>query len=139
METQAGNVFTGVCIDAPSGLGFCAEHTAIAAMITAGERRIARIVAVWREGEGADTYVLSPCGRCRQFIYQTDKGNLDTEVVLGPDRTAPLRELLPLHDWFQKNLGKRRLPLTSPADAESAPEVSTEFSAAARSSPHAYP
>ena len=98
--TDSGAVHTGVCIDAPSGLGFCAEHAAIAAMITAGETRIRTIVAVWKEG--ADTYVLSPCGRCRQFIYQADKGNLDTEVLLDVDRSAPLSELLPYPDWFKK-------------------------------------
>ena len=25
--------------------------------------------------------------------------NLDTEVVLGPNSSAPLRDLLPYHDW----------------------------------------
>lgn len=100
LVTEAGHVFTGVCIDAPSGMGFCAEHNAIGAMVTAGETRIRTIVAVW--SEGGDRYVLSPCGRCRQFIYQTDKANLDTEVVLGVDETVSLRELLPRHDWFKK-------------------------------------
>jgi cytidine deaminase len=100
LVTEAGHVFTGVCIDAPSGMGFCAEHNAIGAMVTAGETRIRTIVAVWREG--ADRYVLSPCGRCRQFIYQTDKANIDTEVVLSAEEAVPLRELLPLPDWFKK-------------------------------------
>lgn len=40
-------------IDTGSGTGFCAEHSAIAAMVTAGEYRIAKIVAVWRDNEGA--------------------------------------------------------------------------------------
>jgi cytidine deaminase len=44
-----GNLYVGVCIDISSGIGFCAEHSAIAAMITAGESSIARIVAVWGE------------------------------------------------------------------------------------------
>ena len=38
--TDKGNVYTGVCIDVPAGMGFCAEHTAAAAMITAGESKI---------------------------------------------------------------------------------------------------
>lgn len=78
--TPNGNVYLGVCIDAGSGIGFCAEHSAIAAMVTTGEYRIARIVAVCRDGE--DTYVLSPCGRCRELIRQIDADNLETEVIM---------------------------------------------------------
>ena len=100
LETEAGNVHLGVCIDAMSGMGFCAEHNAIGAMITAGETRITRIVAVWKEGE--DRYVIAPCGRCRQFIYEADEGNLDTQVILGPGQIAPLRDLLPWWKSFQK-------------------------------------
>ena len=43
--TDKGNVYKGVCIDAPCSMGFCAEHAAIAAMITAGESRIIKMVA----------------------------------------------------------------------------------------------
>lgn len=35
--SEDDNVFTGVCIHLGSGIGFCAEHAAVAAMITAGE------------------------------------------------------------------------------------------------------
>lgn len=67
-------------------------------MVTAGEYQIARIVAVWRDEQGR-LYVLPPCGRCREFIRQIDPGNLDTEVILGPDRSARLRDLLPAWEW----------------------------------------
>ncbi len=93
-----GNRYAGVCIDTGSGTGFCAEHSAIAAMVTARRYRISTIVAVWRDREGR-LYVLPPCGRCREFIRQVDPGNIDTVVVLGPDRSMALRELLPVHDW----------------------------------------
>ena len=43
--------------------------------------------------------MLPPCGRCRELIRQIDPANLDTEVVLGLDSSAPLRDLLPYHDW----------------------------------------
>jgi len=89
--SSAGNLYYGVCIDIGSGIGFCAEHSAIAAMITAGESRIAKIVAVWQDG-----VVLPPCGRCREFIYQVDRANYtETDVILGPDQAAKLKELLP--------------------------------------------
>lgn len=89
--SASGKVYLGVCIDVSSGIGFCAEHSAIAAMITAGESRIAKIVAVW----GEET-VLPPCGRCREFMYQIDAANLtETDVILGVDRAVKLQELLP--------------------------------------------
>jgi cytidine deaminase len=98
LVTDRGNRYSGVCIDTASGTGFCAEHSAVAAMVTAGEYRIARIVAVWRYEAGA-LHVLPPCGRCREFIRQVDPANLDTEVVLGRQRSARLRDLLPVTDW----------------------------------------
>jgi cytidine deaminase len=67
-------------------------------MVTAGEYRIARIVAVWRDDEER-LYVLPPCGRCREFLRQIDPANIETEVVLSRIRGAPLRELLPAHEW----------------------------------------
>jgi cytidine deaminase len=96
--TDKGNRYSGVCIDTGSGTGFCAEHSAIAAMVTAGEYRIAKMVAVWRD-EARVLYVLPPCGRCREFIRQVDPANLDTEVVLGRRRSVKLRDLLPLTEW----------------------------------------
>ena len=87
--TDKGNVYLGVCIDTPCGMGFCAEHSAIAAMITAGESRITKIVAVYE-----DT-VVAPCGRCREFIYQVNRENINTKVMLANNKVVTLRELLP--------------------------------------------
>lgn len=98
LVAESGNRFSGVCIDTGSGTGFCAEHAAIAAMVTAREYHIAKIVAVWRDDNDA-LYVLPPCGRCREFIRQIDEANLGTEVVLGREKSATLRQLLPEHDW----------------------------------------
>ena len=91
LETDRGNIYRGVCIDTSSSMGFCAEHAAIAAMITAGESRIRRVVAVHESG------VVAPCGRCREFMYQINRANLDAEVLLR-DQAVTLRELLP-HRW----------------------------------------
>ena len=91
--SSSGNLYYGVCIDINSGIGFCAEHSAIAAMITAGESRSAKIVAVCGD------VVLPPCGRCRELIYQIDHTNLlNTDVILGADRAVKLKELLP-YPW----------------------------------------
>ena len=86
-----GNLYLGVCIDIGSGIGFCAEHSAIAAMITAGESKIAKIVAIWGENT-----VLPPCGRCRELMYEIDETNLEsTDVVLGENNAVKLKDLLP--------------------------------------------
>ncbi len=89
--SDKGNVYTGVCIDVPSGMGFCAEHAAIAAMITAGESRILKMVAVHESG------VVPPCGRCREFACQIHEDNMDAEVMVTQDKIVKLRELLPFH------------------------------------------
>ncbi|SEW51484.1 cytidine deaminase family protein [Chitinophaga arvensicola] len=91
--TDNGHVYTGVCIDTPCSMGFCAEHAAIAAMITAGESRILKVVAV-TEGN----MVVSPCGRCREFICQVHDDNDQCEVMLADDTIMTVRELIP-HRW----------------------------------------
>lgn len=96
--TDAGSLHVGVSIDAAGGMGFCAEHSAIAAMVTRGEQGIRRIVAVLGDGT-----VLAPCGRCREFMRQIDGRNMDnTEVLLGEDRAVRLRDLLP-HPWGEES------------------------------------
>ncbi len=97
LVTRDGHQFSGVSIDTASGTGFCAEHAAVAAMVTAGEYSIAKIVAVWQNDD--ELYVLPPCGRCREFLRQVAAENLETEVVLGNHHVVRLVELLPAHDW----------------------------------------
>jgi cytidine deaminase len=89
LVTDQGNIYRGVCIDTSSSMGFCAEHAAIAAMITAGENTIVKIVAVHEEAG-----IVPPCGRCREFIYQINKENLQCQVMLK-DKTVTLNDLLP--------------------------------------------
>jgi cytidine deaminase len=98
--TDQDHLYLGVCIDTGSSMGFCAEHSAIGAMVTAGEYRIKKIVAVWKDEKGI--YILSPCGRCREFMRQIHTDNLEAEVILERDKTVKLAELLPYHDWFHK-------------------------------------
>ena len=92
LVTEKGTVFTGVCINTACSMGFCAEHNAIGTMLTAGESKIATIVAVDDEGR-----ILPPCGRCREFIYQTDPYNSNTRVLLPGGRVKSIAELLPDH------------------------------------------
>lgn len=91
--TQSGKVYLGVCIDTSSGMGFCAEHAAAAAMVTAGENHVVKMVAVNWDGK-----VLPPCGRCREFISQLHPENLNAEVMVTSEKVVTLRDLLP-YDW----------------------------------------
>jgi len=98
LVTDKSNRHSGVCIDTPArGRGFAPNHSAIAAMVTAGECRIAEDRDGVAQNDGV-LRVLSPCGRCREFIRQIDPANIDTEVVLGRDRSVKLRELLPFEE-----------------------------------------
>ncbi len=91
--TTAGNTYTGICVHLSCGIGFCAEHAAVAEMLKARETEIDAIVAVCEDG------VLPPCGRCRELLVQVNPKNLDALVALPGDRVKRLRELLPEH-WF---------------------------------------
>jgi cytidine deaminase len=91
--TESGRVYTGVCIDTSSSMGFCAEHAAAAAMVTAGENRVIKMVAVNWDGK-----VLPPCGRCREFISQLHPENPQAQVLVGKGQIVTLQELLP-YDW----------------------------------------
>jgi cytidine deaminase len=93
LVTDKDNVYVGVCIDAECSLGFCAEHTAIGAMITNGESKIVSIVAVNWNGA-----VIPPCGRCREFICQVDPYNVNTRILLKNGIVRKLEELLP-ENW----------------------------------------
>jgi len=88
LVTEEGNVYTGICLSMDCGVGFCAEHSAIAAMLLRRETVIKKIVAVKKNN------ILPPCGRCRELMFQVSLRNLECEIVL-PDGSAKLKELLP--------------------------------------------
>ena len=97
---ESGKVYTGVCIDTSSSMGFCAEHAAAAAMVTAGESRVVKMIAVLWDGK-----ILPPCGRCREFISQLHPNNPEAEVIVSEEKIVLLRELLP-YDWRATAAGK---------------------------------
>jgi cytidine deaminase len=88
-----GRVYTGVCIDTACSMGFCAEHAAAAAMVTAGESRVLKMVALAWDGR-----ILPPCGRCREFIRQLHADNGQAEVLVADGVVLSLADLLP-HGW----------------------------------------
>jgi len=73
--------------------GNCAETSAIAAMVMAGERRITEVAVI-----GLGEALVTPCGGCRQRLREFAAA--DTPVhICGPEgvrRTVTLGDLLPL-------------------------------------------
>ena len=86
----SNTIYVGTCIDTICSMGFCAEHAAAAAMITAGEHRVLRMIAVGQQGQ-----ILSPCGRCREFITQLHEENSSAEVMTQDRSVVTLEALLP--------------------------------------------
>ena len=96
IESESGKIYTGVCIDTASTLGMCAERNAVASMLTHGESRVKKLLALLSDGE-----VGMPCGACRELLMQLPDGG-ETEILCDfkSRRTVRLRELLP--EWWGK-------------------------------------
>ena len=90
--TESGKIYTGVCIDTACSLGMCAERSAIAAMITAGESRVVRLVCVMPDGRAG-----MPCGECRELLMQLDRSSPEIEILtdLETGSAVTLGELMP--------------------------------------------
>lgn len=93
--TDQGNVYTGICIDTACSLGMCAERNAIGTMLTQGEERIQKIVAVTSDGN-----VVLPCGVCREAMMQLGVWAADIEILCDYKnlRSCTLASLMP--DWW---------------------------------------
>lgn len=88
--TDKGNVYTGISINAKCGIGFCAEHSAIADMLKAGESRIVKLVSA------SEKNIVVPCGRCLEFIRQVNNDNVNTKVLLKNNEVKMIDALLPV-------------------------------------------
>ena len=93
--TDKDNIYVGVCIDTSCTLGMCAERNAIANMITNGESKIKKIVAVMSNGA-----LGMPCGACREFLMQLDRDSGDIEILKDSEtyEAVKLRSLVP--EWW---------------------------------------
>ena len=92
LRTTSGQVFSGANIENASyGLSRCAEQSAIQAMASAGERELAEIVVYTAAEEPA-----SPCGACRQILYEFGSDALVYLVnEAGKEKRFKVRGLLP--------------------------------------------
>ena len=96
VESESGKIYTGVCVDGACTLGICAERNAIFNMITQGEQRIRRVIAVNRDGKA-----MPPCGACRELMAQLmPDGYRDIEIMLDyeKEKVLTLGELTP--EWW---------------------------------------
>lgn len=87
--SEDNNIYKGLNFKTTCNVGFCAETSAIAQMLLNNETKIKKLVAVY---EGGD--IISPCGKCREQLYQLNHENLKCEILLK-DRITTLEELLP--------------------------------------------
>jgi len=93
-----GKIYTGICVDFYCGEGVCAERNTIPEMAKDCETQIKKIVAVCESG------VVPPCGVCREVMFQFDKRNLETEVIVSDKEKVLLKKLLPVRwqDSFEE-------------------------------------
>lgn len=102
VRSESGRVYAGCNVEnAAYPQGWCAETSAIAAMVTAGERRITAVLTV-ATGELVGTC----CGGCRQKLREF--ASLDTPVwSCGPDG---LRAEFTLGGLLPDSFGPEHLP-----------------------------
>ena len=83
-----GRIITGCNVENASyGLGLCAECSLISNLIGSGGGRLIAAVCV----DGAGNF-LSPCGRCRQLLFEHGGNNL---LFMTPDGPNAMSRLLP--------------------------------------------
>lgn len=96
IESESGKIYTGVCIDGACSLGICAERNAIFNMITNGESKIKKVIAINYEGKA-----LAPCGACRELMTQLMPNDYkEIEIMLDYEnkRIDKLGQLTP--EWW---------------------------------------
>ncbi len=91
--SASGAIYTGVCVDTCSTLGICAERNAIFQMLTAGEDKILKVLAIMPDGRTG-----APCGACRELMVQLmpdDYGDVEIMLDYEKGEIAKLRDLTP--------------------------------------------
>ena len=93
VRTPDGTVFTGCNVENVAyPEGTCAEAGAIAAMVAAGQTRIAEVAVI------ADSPApVPPCGGCRQKLAEFAEGDVRITLATtsGAELTMTVAELLP--------------------------------------------
>jgi cytidine deaminase len=100
LRTRSGRIFTGINLDAYLGrMAVCAEAVALGrAFVDLGDDGIETIVAVRHpdpEEKNQAVAVVSPCGACRELIFDYDR---KARVIVPNGKSAevvPIADLLP--------------------------------------------
>jgi len=92
LRTEDGQIYTGVNLDV-SGYGPCAEPVAIGQAITSQAASIECMVAVAYNDE--QIKVISPCGNCRQLMFDYYPNALVIVPSDGDLLKITTRQLLP--------------------------------------------
>jgi cytidine deaminase len=100
LRTRSGRIFTGINLDAYLGrMAVCAEAVALGrAFVDLGDDGIETIVAVRHPGpeeKNQAVAVVSPCGACRELIFDYDR---KARVIVPNGKSAevvPIADLLP--------------------------------------------
>lgn len=93
LRTASGAVYVGCNVEnAAYPQGTCAEAGAIAAMVAAGDVKIAEVYVV-----AGSAVPVPPCGGCRQKLAEFCAGDvpLTMATVAGAEQQMTLAELLP--------------------------------------------
>jgi len=102
VKTTSGKIYTGTLLENASyGLSICAEAAAIMNANSNGDYNIEIIAIVGGYNEDPEQQPVTPCGRCRQIIYEASQvigkniiiycSNLDLSKV----RITSIDDLLP--------------------------------------------
>lgn len=93
MECPDGQQFVGANVEVAHYKGLCAEASAISAMITAGQRELAKVYVM-----GPGEHLCTPCGDCRQRIREFATPNTQIMVISRQGevlKTYTMETLLP--------------------------------------------
>ena len=96
LRTHSGEIFSGINIETRMPFAdVCGEVAALCAMVGAGHRDPAVIVAIHRDG-GGSFKLYPPCGRCRELISDFDPNTWVIVGTLEQPFKVRIAELLPL-------------------------------------------
>ncbi len=93
VQADSGRIYAGANVENASyGLALCAERSAVAAAVAAGEKRVIAAVVVTATSPPA-----APCGMCRQVLAEFGGDDLTVGLVNdnGEREETTLGKLLP--------------------------------------------
>jgi len=112
VRTKSGQIYVGTNVENASyGLAICAEPSALTSAFSAGDPCVVEMAVIGAPSPDAiGGSVTTPCGRCRQMIYETSEVS-GTDIVmfccnadLSDIIQTTISELLPL-PFGPKDLG----------------------------------